>query len=224
MKSASYSSPASADVQEAALLSPADLEALKPHAVARIYPRHAVILSEGEESDSLYIIQSGRVKVYLSDETGKEITLAILGPGSYLGEIAMLDGAPRSASVMTLEKATLLRISRGAFRDFLARNPDIAFEIIRLLTIRIRNTTEQVRNLAFKNVYRRVASVLNSLSRKMADGRRVVPERLTQQEIADMVGASREMVSRVLSELSKGEYITVVRKIITINRELPRDW
>lgn len=206
------------------LLSDVDLEVLKKHSRIQSYPRNTIILSEGEESDSLYIIQSGRVKVYLSDENGKEITLALLGPGAYLGELALLDGEPRSASVMTLAKTTMLQISRDAFCQFLAENPDIAFEIIRLLTTRVRNTTEQVRNLAFKNVYCRVANVLNSMSSVARDGARSIPERLTQQDIADMVGASREMVSRVLSELTKGEYISVKSKVITINRELPPDW
>ncbi|MEA3291900.1 MAG: Crp/Fnr family transcriptional regulator [Pseudomonadota bacterium] len=224
MENSPFTSTPFDGMPDEALLSDADLQVLKKHSRIRSYPRNTVILSEGEESDALYIIQSGRVKVYLSDETGKEITLTLLGPGAYLGELAMLDGEPRSASVMTLEKTTMLQISRDAFRGFLAENPDIAFEIIRLLTARIRNTTEQVRNLAFKNVYCRVANVLNNMSSVARDGARAIPERLTQQEIADMVGASREMVSRVLSELTKGEYISVQSKHITINRELPADW
>ena len=194
------------------------------YAVSKSYPKGTLIFSEGDESDGMFIIREGKIKVFMSDESGKEMLIAILGPGEIVGEVASLDGQPRTASVSALTEARVAKIGLPEFRQFLEENPDLAFEIIRVLTSRIRDHTTSISNLAFKNVYGRVVWLLEKHSEKNPDDTYTVNRKFTQQDIADMVGSSREMVSRVVSELVKGEYITINQKIITILKTLPRGW
>ncbi len=200
-----------------------ELQAISDLAVTRQYPRNTLIICEGDYSDSLYIVLSGKVKVYLNDEEGKEVTLNIQGEGEYFGELAMLDDAPRSASVITLEETRLAVVSKSAFDECLENNPRIALTVIRGLARRLRELTENVRSLALMDVYGRVAHTLLDLAEEK-DGKLVVTQRLTQRDIASMVGASREMVSRILRDLTAGGYITSKNKIITINERLPTAW
>jgi CRP/FNR family cyclic AMP-dependent transcriptional regulator len=183
-----------------------------------------ILFSQGDESDGLYIIKSGRVKVFISDDSGKEMMIAVLGPGEVVGEIASLDGERRTASVAAVEPATVLHIGHDDFKNFLKENHELAFEIIQILTRRIRSYADSVSNLAFKNVYERVVVVLEQNSTERANGSRLVDGPFTHQAIADMVGSSREMVSRIMSELIKGDYISVDNRIITIHRKLPKGW
>jgi len=200
-----------------------DLQAISDLAVTRQYPRNMLIICEGDRSDSLYIVLSGKVKVFLNDEEGKEVTLNIQGEGEYFGELAMLDDAPRSATVVTLEETRLAVVSRSAFDECLENNPKIALTVIHGLARRLRELTENVRSLALMDVYGRVAHTLLDLAEER-DGKLVVTQRLTQRDIASMVGASREMVSRILRDLTVGGYITSKNKIITINERLPSAW
>ena len=200
-----------------------DLQAISDLAVTRQYPKNTLIICEGDHSDSLYIVLTGKVKVFLNDEEGKEVTLNIQGEGEYFGELAMLDDAPRSASVMTLEETRLAVVSKSAFDECLENNPKIALTVIRGLARRLRELTENVRSLALMDVYGRVAHTLLDLAEEK-DGKLVVGQRLTQRDIASMVGASREMVSRILRDLTAGGYISSKNKIITINERLPSAW
>ncbi len=200
-----------------------DLQAVSALAVTRQYPKNTLVICEGDCSDSLYIVLSGKVKVFLNDEEGKEVTLNIQGEGEYFGELAMLDNAPRSASVITLEKTRLAVVSKSAFDECLECNPKIALTVIQGLARRLRELTENVRSLALMDVYGRVAHTLLDLAEER-DGKLVVTQRLTQRDIASMVGASREMVSRILRDLTVGGYITSKNKIITINERLPSAW
>lgn len=204
-------------------LSESDLQALSDHAVTRTFPKNAIIINEGDTSDSLYIIASGKVKVFLSDEHGKEIILDIQGPGEYFGEIALLDDAPRSASVMTLDASSFSIISKNNFQEYLGKNPDIALRVIRELTRRIRMLTASVKGLALRDVYGRVATALSHLA-TAEDEKLVIHEKLTQQDIANMVGASREMVSRIFKDLTAGGYIKIEDKKIIIQKKLPAGW
>lgn len=204
-------------------LSESDLQALSAHAFTRAFPKNAIIVNEGDTSDSLYIIVSGKVKVFLSDEQGKEIILDTQGPGEYFGEIALLDEAPRSASVMTLDASTFLIISKNDFREYLGKNPDIAFGLIRELTRRIRTLTASVKGLALRDVYGRVAAALSSLATN-ENGKLVINEKPTQQDIANMIGASREMVSRIFKDLTAGGYVKIEDKKIIIQKKLPAGW
>jgi len=199
-----------------------ELRALSGEGVVRSFPKHAVIVNEGDETDSLYIILSGRVKVFVSDEAGKEIMLASQGPGEYFGEM-VLDGGPRSASVMTLEPSRFVVISKYKFREFLREHPEFSISLIEKLIRRTRMLTESVKSLALMDVYGRVARLLLDLAVRK-NGSLVIDEKLTQQDIASRVGASREMISRILKDLTTGGYVTVDRKRITINRTPPRHW
>jgi CRP/FNR family transcriptional regulator, cyclic AMP receptor protein len=188
----------------------------------RSFPKNTVFINEGDRGDSLFIIISGRVKVYVSDSQGREMILDIHGPGQYVGEMA-LDGRPRSASVMTLEATTCAMVTRDALKAAVVANPDLAMSLIEELIDRARIATDTIKNLALMDVYGRVARLLLSLARER-DGKLVVPERLTQQDIADRVGASRDMISRIFKDLTTGGYVTVVDRQITLNRRPPPRW
>ncbi|MBA2351460.1 MAG: Crp/Fnr family transcriptional regulator [Burkholderiales bacterium] len=203
-------------------LTETQLRALAAHGVARTFQRNAVVINEGDETDSLYIILSGKVKVYLADESGKEVVLNTAGPGSYFGEM-VLDGGPRSASVMTLEKSVFSVVSKCEFRKFLSENPDVAIYIIENLIARTRALTENVKSLALMDVYGRVARTLLELATEL-EGKLVIADRMTQQDLANRVGASREMVSRILKDLSAGGYISIEGKRIQIIKKLPLHW
>ncbi len=200
----------------------AELRALAGRTATRSYPKQAIIVSEGDESDSLYLILSGRVKIYLADEHGKELILAIKGPGQYFGEM-VLDEQPRSASVMTLEPAQFAILSRADFRAFLLQHATVALQLIQNLIRVARGLNQNVRNLAMLDVYGRVARILLELAVER-DGKLVIPERLTQKDIAARVGASREMINRILRDLTAGGYVSVEAGRITINKAPPARW
>ena len=199
-----------------------DLRALAERAVTRSYPKQAIIVNEGDQSDSLYLIVSGRVKVYLSDESGKELILAIKGPGQYFGEM-VLDEQPRSASVMTLEPAQFAILSRADFRAFLLKHAEVALQLVQNLIRVARGLNQNVRSLAMLDVYGRVARILLELAVER-DGKMVIPEKLTQKDIAARVGASREMINRILRDLTTGGYVSIEDGRITINKAPPARW
>jgi CRP/FNR family cyclic AMP-dependent transcriptional regulator len=188
----------------------------------RSFPKNTVFINEADRGDSLFVIVTGRVKVFVSDNQGREMILDIHGPGQYVGEMA-LDGRPRSASVMTLEATICAMVTRDALKDAIVANPDLAMSLIEELIDRARIATDTIKNLALMDVYGRVARLLLSLARER-DGKLVVPERLTQQDIADRVGASRDMISRIFKDLTTGGYVTVVDRQITLNRRPPPRW
>jgi len=200
----------------------ADLVALAERTVTRNYPKQAIIVNEGDESDSLYLILSGRVKIYLADEHGKELILAIKGPGQYFGEM-VLDGEARSASVMTLEPSQFVCLPRADFKAFLLSHPEVSLQVIQNLIHVARGLNRNVRNLAMLDVYGRVARVLLELAVER-DGKLVIPERLTQKDIAARVGASREMINRILRDLTAGGYVSVEAGCITIKKAPPARW
>lgn len=203
-----------------------DIEAISNLAATRTYPKNTIIISEGDDSDSLYVVLSGKVKVFLSDDDGREIIINILGEGEYFGELALLDDAPRSASVMTSEECKLAVISKPAFEECLFKNPQLALRVIKELSKRMRSLTQNVKSLALMDVYGRVARTLLDMAEPMETNKEllVVRQKLTQRDIASMVGASREMVSRILKDLTTGGYITIQNKTITINEKLPPGW
>ena len=199
----------------------AHLAALSEHGTVKAYPKNTVIISEGDHSDSLYVVLAGKVKVYLADEEGKEVLLNTQGPGEYFGEI-ILDEGPRSASVMTLEPSKFSVVTKAQFREFLARNPDAALELVKSLIHRVRMLTDKVGNLALLDVYGRVARLLLELGKEQ-DGKLVV-ERLTQQDMASRVGCSREMISRILKDLELGGYLGVHEHRLVLLSKLPERW
>jgi len=190
--------------------------------VVRQFPKNAVIINEGEQGDSLFIVLSGKVKVYASNEAGKEMVIAFHGPGEYLGEMS-LDGASRSASVVTVEPTTCAVVNRAHFRDFILAHPDFAMHLILMLIQRVRRATENMKSLALTDVYGRLVRLLTSLAVER-DGRLVIPEKLTQQDIAERVGASRDMISRLMKDLVGGGYLTVEDRTVTILKKPPPGW
>jgi CRP/FNR family cyclic AMP-dependent transcriptional regulator len=190
--------------------------------VVRAFPRNTVLINEGDVGDSLYVVLSGRVKVYSSNESGREFVIDFHGPGEYVGEMS-LDGAPRSASVMTVEPTTCAVVNRAQFRDFLLVHPDFAMHLIERLIRRIRVTTGNLKSLALSDVYGRLVRLLNALVQDV-EGKAVVPERLTQQEIADRVGASRDMIGKLMKDLVAGGYLAVEERTIAILKKLPTGW
>jgi CRP/FNR family cyclic AMP-dependent transcriptional regulator len=188
----------------------------------RAYPKNTVFITEGDSSDSVFVILTGKVKVFISDTEGHEMILDTQGPGEYVGEMA-LDGNPRSASVMTMEPSTFSVVARDPIREAIRHDPDFALDMISKIIDRARLATSSVKDLALLDVYGRVARLLLNMSVEK-NGKLVIPDKLTQQEIAERVGASRDMVSRIFRDLTAGGYISVENRFITINKKPPARW
>lgn len=220
-----YSSMMLAKVDLFEGLTEAELAALAESSVQRQYPKNTVILNENDSADSLYIIESGRVKVYCSDRNGKEYIVNTMGPGEYFGELALLDDERRSASVRTMEKSGFTIVYKDEFNAVLDRHPNIARTLARNLARRIRRLTRDVKSLALQDVYGRVSSLLTRMARPPVDGAAaMISDKLTQQDIADRVGASREMVARILKDLTIGGYIEWQGRHIVLCGKLPENY
>ena len=198
------------------------LDKLMQLGVVRSFPAHMVIVNEADASDTFYVIVSGRVKVFVSDEEGREMVLAERGPGEFFGEVA-LDGGPRSSSAATLEPSRMAVIPGAELRRLCASHAPTAMMVMRGLIGRVRQLTQSVKKLALVDVYGRVAALLLELAREEG-GRLVIDPRPTQQEMAIRVGASREMISRILKDLAAGGYIRVDGQRMIIERQPPRAW
>jgi len=174
----------------------------------RSVPRSTTIMASGDATDSLYIVLSGRLKVMMSDAEGKEVILSFLGSGEFFGEMGLIDDAPRSATVVAIEPCELLCIAKRDFKKCLAENFEMAMAVMRGLVRRLREADRKIGSLALLDVYGRVARLLLDMS-ETVEGEKVVTKRLPKQDIAKMIGASREMVSRVMKDLQMGGYIEV---------------
>src|SRR6187455_225537 len=195
-------------------MSDEQLRMLQPCLQQRSYPRSSFVLRAGEETDALYIILSGRAKVLIPDEQGREVILAVMGPNDFFGEMGLLDDLPRSASVETLEACQMLRFSKSGFITCLKDNFDLAMIILRNLVKRLREADRKIESLALIDVYGRVARLLIEMAKQQPDGQYVIERAPPKQEIALMIGASREMVSRVVKDLNdKGVIRAEKRKI-----------
>jgi CRP/FNR family cyclic AMP-dependent transcriptional regulator len=190
--------------------------------VVRTFARNTVLINEGDVGDALYVILSGRVKVYSTNEAGREFVIDFHGAGEYVGEMT-LDGEARSASVMTVEPTTCAVVNRAQFRDFILAHPDFAMHLIDRLIHRLRVTTGNLKSLALSDVYGRLVRLLNTLSQDV-DGKSIVPEKLTQQDIADRIGASRDMIGKLMKDLVAGGYLAVEDRTIAILKKLPTGW
>ena len=174
----------------------------------RTVPRGAMLMAEGDSTDSLYMIISGRLKVMMGDADGKEVILALLGPGEIVGEMGLIDDSPRSATVIAIEPSELLSLSKREFHRCLAENFDMAMGVMKGLVRRLREADRKIGSLALLDVYGRVAHLLIDMAENV-NGQKVVTKRLPKQDIAKMIGASREMVSRVMKDLQLGGFIEV---------------
>ena len=205
------------------VLDPGLLRQIAMQGGVKPYPAQAVLINEGDSGDALFIVLSGRVKVYSTNADGREVVIATHGPGEYVGELS-LDGGVRSTSVMTLEPTTCSVVSGADLREFIAAHPGFASHLIQKLIRSVRQATESVKSLALEDVYARVVRLLADLSDAEEDGRRRVREKLTQQDIADRVGASREMVSRIFKDLTAGGYMAVDAGRIVVLKKPPAGW
>ena len=172
------------------------------------FPRGASIIAAGDITESLYVVISGRMKVMMSDDEGREVILAILGPNEFFGEMGLIDDHPRSASVVALEACEVLSLSKRDFKKCLAENFEMAMTVMRGLVKRLREADQKIGSLALMDVYGRVARLLLEMA-ETVNGQKVVTRKLAKQDIAKMIGASREMVSRVMKDLQAGGYIEV---------------
>ncbi len=198
-----------------------ELRALTAKAVIKTFPRNSIVVREGEFTRSLYVILAGKIKVYLKADSGKELVLDLKGPREYFGAMVLDDG-PGSASIITLGPCRFAVISMADFRKFLLAHPKIALRVIRNLVHIARGLNENVRSL-MRNVYSRVARLLLDLAVRRR-GKLVILEKLTQRELATRAGTSREVINRILKELSTSKYIKLEAGKITILKPLPSQW
>ena len=183
-------------------LSDQQLDRLGEHCATKVFRDGTLVICEGDQTDSMYVIVAGSVRVFLGDDRGKEVTLANLGPFDYFGELAPLDESPRSASVVTTSRTTCLVIAKQDLQRCLADDPQLYLDVVRTLTSRVRALNERTRSLALKDVSGRVWSVLLDMAEEAPEAGLVVCPRPTHQELANLVGASREMVCRVLKDMA----------------------
>jgi len=195
-------------------LAPTDLERVVEISRERTYPRNSVILFEDDPGDALYVVAEGQVKVVLIGEDGREVILSVMGEGEFFGEMALVDDEPRSAHVIAMEDSTLLVLRREDFQGILTQTPGIALALLRELSRRLRRVDEKVGSLVLLDVNGRVAQLLLDLADEAGSER--ITRRLTHHTIAQMIGSSRETVSRTMRELVEKGYIEVSRREIVI--------
>ncbi len=198
------------------------LEELVEHSIVRQFAKNTLVVSQGDETDSLYVIIEGAVDVFLKNDTGKEIIINSLGACDSFGELAPLGHIPRQASIITKSACVFSVISKQVFMESLLTQPTVSMKIIELLVERIQDLTDDLSSVALDDVYHRVVRVLHKHSTEKEG--KLVTDRLTQQDIANRVGATREMVHRILKELKAGDYISIDGKHITIEKKLPAGW
>jgi CRP/FNR family cyclic AMP-dependent transcriptional regulator len=190
------------------LLSGVQLLLLTQVLLRKPYPKDSTIIAAGDPSDALYIVISGRLKVMMSDKGGREVILAILNQGDFFGEMGLIDQAPRSATVVAMESCELLSITRADFMKVLQKNSDLALNVMRGLVKRLREADRKIGSLALMDVCGRVARLLMDMA-ETVDGQKVVTRKLPKKQIAKMIGATREMVSRVMKEMETSGHIEV---------------
>jgi CRP/FNR family cyclic AMP-dependent transcriptional regulator len=198
-----------------ASLAPEELQALGSMIMRRSAPRGSAIVREGEAADALFVVVTGRVKVMVGESDGKETILSILGAGEFFGEMGLIDDNPRSATVLAVEPCELLVITRRDFRRCLVENARLAMAVMRVLVQRLREADRKIGSLAMLDVYGRVARLLLDMSESV-DGQRVITRRISKQDIAKMIGASREMVHKVMRDLQVSGYIEMQGSTIVL--------
>lgn len=208
-----------------ALLTPEQAALLSDAVEKRRFKRGELIVEKGKKSNSLFIILAGRARVVIMDRKGREVILASLQPGDYIGEMSLIDNDPHSASVETEVQTDVLVLGRAEFTRCLAENASMSYSVMKGLVQRLRKADEKIGSLALLGVYGRVADVL--MGRAVPDGekRMLIREKISRQDIAKMVGASREMVSRVMRDFEDHGFIETREGgavVITERRSVPR--
>ncbi len=184
---------------------------------SKTFPKNTVVITEGDRTDTLYIVLEGKAQAIAMDSEGKQMILNTFGPNDYFGEMSFIDNEPRCATVMTREKTELVLMDGSAFRNILMKHPEIMMKIMKGLLVKIRTATKQIEDLAFKDSYGRIARVLA----EMADEKDEIHEKFTQQEIAERLAVSRETVNRIMSQLFEEGYLIQRKNFIRIAKSLP---
>ena len=175
--------------------------------VKRRFKRGEVIVEQGKKSNALFILLNGRARVVTADSRGREVILATLQPGDHIGEMSLIDNEPHSANVRAEVQTDLLMLGRIEFARCLPENSSMAYAVMRGLVQRLRHADRKIESLALMDVYGRVARALLEFATETGDGEMLIREKISRQDIAKMVGASREMVSRVMKDLEERGFI-----------------
>ena len=191
-----------------AMLPEDQLDALTTVLDRKSFARGEAVVTVGDATDSLYIVISGKLKVVIGDKMGREVILTLLGPGEYFGKMVPIEDSTRSASVIVVESCELLMLSKRDFRKCLSDNFEMAMTLLRCAVQRLREADRKIGRLALMDVYGRVAALLLDMS-KTIDGRHVITQKIVKTDMAGMIGASREMVTRVMKDLEAGGFIEV---------------
>ncbi|SDH36737.1 Crp/Fnr family transcriptional regulator [Propionivibrio dicarboxylicus] len=184
------------------------LELVARVAVKRKFPKHRTVVFAGDKTSALYVIVSGSAKVLSRDSEGREVILAFLSQGECFGEMGLIDGEPRSADVVVVDPSELLEISRDDLVKAFKQSSDLSLNIMKSLVTRLRQANWKIEGLALMDVYGRVAKNLFDLS-EVVGGVRIIRHKVTKQDMAKLVGASREMVTRVMKDLERSGYIRI---------------
>jgi len=202
-------------------LTQAEIDAILKRGKNREYPKNSLVIDAEDETTSFYLIKSGGVKVYLGDEDGKELLIKQLGAGDYFGEVAMLHGIPRVASVMTTQPTELVSFRRVDFDPVLEQYPHIRRELEITVAKRFKHTMQTTRSLGLEDVYGRLVRVLEALATSEDGQYCIIEPKPTQQLLADHAGCSREMISRVLGPLKKGGWVHYEEARMLFKKKLP---
>ncbi len=209
-------------------LADAELDLIASTARELHYPKGHMVFSEGDQGDFILVVLAGRVKIVLIGEEGRELILTRLGPGSVFGELAVLDGAPRSATAITTEKTVFLQLKKEQLLRIVHQHPSFGTTIMRHMAGNMRETNERVRTLSMFDVYGRILRTLIGLARQhgnLENSRITLRHRPSNQELANMANCSRETVSRAMKVLQQNSYVTVTGDDLAIElRALKRYW
>ena len=215
--------PASNTPADPLAVLPEPLRLLARRGELKRYRKGHPLIEEGDQGDTLFIILAGRVRVFSRGERDREITYGTYGAGEYFGELS-LDGGPRSASVVILEASVLAVVTRQTLHQHIAEHPGFAFDLLAKVIRRARAATLSAKQLALNDVYGRLVLLLNALAVAQPDGTRLIGERLTHREMANRLGCSREMVSRLMKDLEGGGYLVASHGGFALVRTLPSRW
>jgi CRP/FNR family cyclic AMP-dependent transcriptional regulator len=222
MQDAPHAAPSPRNSTAQPSLSPS-LQLLAQRGDLRRYPKGTLIIQEGDRGDTLYIIVSGLLRAFSADETGREITYGVYGPGEYMGEMS-LDGGLRSASVITQEPSACVVLTRETLTRHIAEHPEFAFELLAKVIHRARSVTLSAKRLALNDVYGRLRLLLTQPPNEACGADGLFNGSLTPQDVASRIGSSREMVSRLLKDLERGGYVAQQRGRLQVLRNLPPRW
>ena len=201
------------------MLTSTQAEAVAEGVVKRRFRRGEIIVEQGRKSNALFILLTGRARVLTADSRGREVILAMLHPGDYVGEMSLIDNEPHSATVRAEVQTDVLILGRNEFARCLPENSSMAYAVMRGLVQRLRQADRKIESLALLDVYGRVARALLEQAQPGRDGQLMIRERVSRQDVAKMIGASREMVSRVMKDLEDRGFIEVAEDGSTIIKE-----